>query len=177
MRTAAIDGGFVVSKSTNNHKPHVSWHRQMELRPSLETLDQLDVDALAIGLCTDLKPPHGVLSFLDWRLCGSISDLITSGAITGQTDESILLATQGRIAARRVFLFGWGERKFLANTCQTNLHRMLAELKRAKVDSCALAVPDNCDEAMKAVHHLTSKILPVQLVGIFKHEAQFKAVR
>ncbi len=142
------------------------------LKSTLETLDKLEVEALAVGISTDLKPPLGILGLLDWRLCGSISELIRQGTITGQDDESVLISTYGRIKAPCVFLFGWGEKKMLITSYQSSLHRMFSALKKARIASCALAMPFDYEDGRKLGPVLMEKKLPFELTGIFEPKAK-----
>ncbi len=144
------------------------------LKCTLETLDRLDTEAVAVGISTDLKPPLGVLGLLDWRLCGSISQLIRQGTITGQDDESILISTYGRIKAPCVFLFGWGEKKTFNDSYQSNLHRMFSSLKKAKIKTCALAMPIDYEDAIKLAPVIMQKTYPFELTGIFEPKAKLR---
>lgn len=138
----------------------------MMLKSSLETLDTLEADALAIGLCSDSFKHSGLLAHLDWRLCGEISKLIRSGTLSAVNEETLLVSTKGRIRPDRVFLFGWGDSFSAQSMCQTNLSRMLSVLKRAGIHSCAIAVPEQNDDAQKAAAQLLRKDLPLRIVGI-----------
>src|SRR6185437_15009634 len=51
--------------------------------PSLQTVDTLECEAIAIGLAQDVRPLAGLAGVLDWRLCGRLSDLLRKGVVTG----------------------------------------------------------------------------------------------
>ncbi len=70
---------------------------------------QLEVDALAIPVCAG-EPLSGAAADLDQALGGLLRDCLDGGEHRGRFNEVIPLATAGRIAARRVLLFGLGSR-------------------------------------------------------------------
>lgn len=139
---------------------------------SLEILDNLATQALAIGLCTNMKPVSGILSFIDWRLCGTISDLIKNGDITGKINESILLSTYGRIKVPCVFILGWGEKDNLESNFKTNFQNTLTILQKAQIHDFALDLPGNLTHAKKIAQLLLKEKLPLRLTGIFDPDAK-----
>jgi hypothetical protein len=124
------------------------------LRPSLALLDDLDVDALAIGLTSDHRPLGGAAGFLDWRLCGQLSEFLLSGEITGKIGEKVLMPTLKRVRANRIFLFGWGPSDGLDKNLDANIRWMSQVLKDARVESVAVAMPEPAS-------HLTEKSMPI----------------
>ncbi|MDA0712752.1 MAG: hypothetical protein O2897_02055 [bacterium] len=139
---------------------------------NLEILDKLDTQAIAIGICTNLKPINGILSFLDWRLCGGIAELIKSGEITGKLNESILLSTYGRIKSPCVFIFGWGEKETLVSNFKANLQHTLDVLQKAQISDCALSLPVNLANAKDIAKLLLKEKLPLRLSGIFNPDTK-----
>jgi len=107
------------------------------------------------------------MSFLDWRLCGFITELIKKENITGKINESILISTFGRIKSPCVFLFGFGEKKLLETSYQSSLQNILTMLKKVHVKNFALSLPSGFKSAAKIAQLLLQKPLPVQLAGIF----------
>lgn len=57
----------------------------------------------------DVRPLKGSVSLIDWRLNGRLSDLILQGRISGEFAESLIMPSQGRLAAREIILFGLGQ--------------------------------------------------------------------
>lgn len=74
----------------------------------LKGLDALEVDALALFLFADKRQPKQVAGYVDWRMCGRIARLILSGRFLGDPAEALLMPAQGRMGAKRIFLFGLG---------------------------------------------------------------------
>ncbi|MBI3540931.1 MAG: hypothetical protein HY073_02170 [Deltaproteobacteria bacterium] len=56
----------------------------------------------------DLRPLKGSSGLIDWRLNGKISDLILQGRLSGSFSESLIMPSQGRLAAKDIFMFGLG---------------------------------------------------------------------
>lgn len=76
-------------------------------------LSSLPIDEVPgrVALATffqDVRPLKGSTSLIDWRLNGRLSDLILQGKISGQFRESVIMPSQGRLAAREILLFGLG---------------------------------------------------------------------
>lgn len=76
-------------------------------------LSSLPIDEVPgqVALATffeDVRPLKGSASLIDWRLNGRLSDLILQGKISGQFAESLIMPSQGRLAAREIFVFGLG---------------------------------------------------------------------
>jgi len=126
--------------------------------PSLETLDYLEVDSIVISTTTDLSPIRGLMSLIDWRMCGGVATLVKNGLMTGCVDESVLLSTQGRLRANRIFFFGWGDDKIVQQSMHSRMHWMISCLHKAKAESYAMMVPDNCPAAYKAATSILKKV-------------------
>jgi hypothetical protein len=72
---------------------------------TLASLDGLEVDSVA-ALVGAERPLAGLAALLDWRMAGAVSRAIRSGTVTPEHGEALLLPTQGRLRAPRLFLFG-----------------------------------------------------------------------
>ncbi len=112
------------------------------VEPTLQAVDQLDCEALAVGLASDVRPLAGLAGVLDWRLCGRLSQLVKQGVITGKLREQVLVPTFGLIPAKRVFLFGWGPKATLLDGATEKLAWMVDVLMAAKVERVAFALPE-----------------------------------
>lgn len=131
-----------VVASTATQKPRAAF-----VEPSLAVVDNLDCEALAICICSDVRPLAGIAGYIDWRLCGRISDLLRSGVLTGGPKEKVLVPTLGRIGhatngPKRIFLFGWGPQKSILDGATERLAWMVDVLLRAKVERVAVALPE-----------------------------------
>lgn len=138
--------------------------------PSLQTLDLLEVDALVISLTTDDRPLSGLAGFLDWRLCGEISQFLLNEQFTGALGEKIMSITGGRIPAQRLFYVGWGAQKDIEKNAATCLPLMTTILLEAKVESCAIHLPEPVTPILERAEAELSKSLGPRLRGIFRSE-------
>lgn len=134
---------------------------------SLQTLDTLDVEALALALTTDVRPLAGAAGYLDWRLCGALSRMVEAGTITGAAGEKVLMPTLGRIKATRVFVFGWGDSEKLLDGATDKLAWMKKVLDDAKVQKVAIGLPEPARQLMGLVETHVVEPLGARLGGIF----------
>lgn len=131
----------VEGASTATQKPRAAF-----VEPSLSAVDALDCESLAICICSDVRPLAGVAGYVDWRLCGRISDLFRKGVITGASKEKVLVPTLGLIGQangpKRIFLFGWGPQKSILDGATERLAWMADVLLRAGIERVAIALPE-----------------------------------
>jgi hypothetical protein len=116
------------------------------LEPTLQNVDALDVEAVVVGLCRDVRPLAGVLGMIDWRLCGRVSRLVAAGAITGVDGERVLMPTHGRIPAPRLFFYGWGDADAVEARRAVHVAAMAEMVARAGVHRVAFAFPEPAGE-------------------------------
>ncbi len=72
--------------------------------------ERLEADVAAAGVFEDERPLRGGAGRIDWRLCALISELASTGRITGCEGEAILIPDGGRLGAPRILLIGLGPR-------------------------------------------------------------------
>lgn len=113
------------------------------LTPSLEALDELfGFDAVCSFLTEDERPFSGALGYLDWRLCGALSRVVQTGFFKALPGERLLLPTDWRIPAHKVFVLGLGR---VATVTELGLEHALSSaalmLGKAGVESVALTLP------------------------------------
>ncbi|HEY4222113.1 MAG TPA: M17 family peptidase N-terminal domain-containing protein, partial [Myxococcota bacterium] len=123
--------------ASETSKPRVAYPE-----PTLQAVDQLEAEALAICLASDVRPLAGLAGVVDWRMCGRLSDLLRRGVITGAAREKVLLPTLGMIPCKRIFLFGWGPRAGLLDGATQRFAWMVDVLLQAKIDRVAVALPE-----------------------------------
>ncbi len=116
--------------------------RSVFAEPGLAAVDALECEALAICLCSDVRPLAGITGYVDWRLCGRISDLLRKGLVTGAAGEKVLVPTLGRIGPKRLFLFGWGPQKNVLEGASERFAWMVDVLVRADIERVAIALPE-----------------------------------
>lgn len=118
------------------------------LEPTLANLDALSVDAVVVGLCSDVRPLAGLLGMIDWRLCGRVSRLVERGVITGAHGEHVLMPTFGRIAAPRLFIVGWGRSSTSTELADERVRATLAMIDKAGLQRVAFAFPEPAGELL-----------------------------
>jgi hypothetical protein len=112
------------------------------IEPTLEAVDAIDADTLVLHMTSDVRPLAGMASYVDWRMCGHLSDLVIRGVITGAKGEVVLLPTHGRIPAGRIFVFGWGPSSSMLDGATDRIKASLEVLAKAKVQKMAVALPE-----------------------------------
>ena len=117
--------------------------KPQQLTSGLDALDALTgIEAVCCFVVEDERPLSGATGFLDWRLCGGLSKILGSGFFVGAPGDKLLLPTDARVPAKKVFAVGLGR---LASVTALGLEHALTQaaamLSKAKVDSVALAFP------------------------------------
>lgn len=74
----------------------------------LAAVDRFRGDTLAVFCWSDIRPLRGVAGYVDWRLCGALSQTIEGGLFGAATGEVMLMPLTGRLGRRRMFVFGLG---------------------------------------------------------------------
>jgi hypothetical protein len=106
-------------------------------------LDELKVDALLLPLFQAKAQPMAVAGYADWRLSGRIAKLLLKERFRGAVGETLLMPTNGRTGPSRVFLFGLGEPRDIAEMELSALAKKMATtLAQAAVKSVAVAAPE-----------------------------------
>jgi len=81
----------------------------MEITAKTGRIEQEEAELIVVNLFEGVKSPGGATGAVDRALGGLITDLITSGDLTGKQNELAVLYTQGAIPARRVMVVGLGK--------------------------------------------------------------------
>lgn len=105
---------------------------------SLPALDGLAAEDLVAFVAEDELPLRGVAGWADWRLCGELTRQVKAGLFSGKAGETLLTVSNGRLPARRIFLFGVGPK---ASASHAALAPALAAVARAGGRSVAVEVP------------------------------------
>lgn len=134
---------------------------------TLHAIDALDSEAVAIGLCSDVRPLAGAAGYIDWRLCGRLSDLLRKGTVTGVAGEKVLVPTHGMIPAHRIFLFGWGEKRALLDNAVARMRWMAEVLTGAGVERVAVALPEPANLLVGLVEEHLRRPLGDKLAVVF----------
>ncbi len=107
---------------------------------SLASLDAASADALALFVGPE-RPLQGLAGLVDWRLAGALSRALRAGHYAGSGGEQLLLPTNGRLGASRVFCFGLPEAPADEAGFRAVAYRALDALLRAGSKSQLTALP------------------------------------
>ena len=126
----------------------------MEIRfvaPDLRALDRISGDALVLGHAQDERPLRGLTGAVDWRLCGRLSRLVSSGRASGKLGSAVLVAGRPRLSFDRVVLVGLGPSTELdAVRAEEATRAMLAVLDGLVARTAAIALPGRTCESRSA---------------------------
>lgn len=117
--------------------------KPQQLTSGLDSLDALSgIEAVCCFVVEDERPLSGAAGFLDWRLCGGLSKILGSGFFVGAPGDKLLVPTEARVPAKKIFAVGLGRSTAVtALGLEHALTQAAAMLSKAKVDSVALAFP------------------------------------
>lgn len=108
---------------------------------TLGALNRLPGDTLVVFLPQDVRPLRGAAGYLDWRLCGALSQTFVEGTFSGAPREVMLMPTGGRLGRRRVFAFGLGPRGEVQ--MEAACRHAVEVLERAGVREVLVVAPDD----------------------------------
>ncbi|MDP2272849.1 MAG: M17 family peptidase N-terminal domain-containing protein [Archangium sp.] len=117
--------------------------KPQQLTSGLDALDAMTgIEAVCCFVVEDERPLSGAAGFLDWRLCGALSKILGSGFFVGAPGDKLLVPTDARVPARKLFAVGLGRSNAVtALGLEHALTQAAAMLSKANVDSVALAFP------------------------------------
>jgi hypothetical protein len=107
---------------------------------TLAALDELDVDSLAIFVGPE-RPLQGLAGWADWRLCGALSRALRDGLYGGGDREALLLPSDGRVGAPRIFCFGLPAQPLAPDAFGASARAACDALARAGSRAFATALP------------------------------------
>ena len=129
------------------------------------------VDTLLVPVPEDERPLRGDAGWVDWRLCGLLSDQLRSGYASGRLGEALLLPAGPPVQADRVLMVGVGPSLQIAGRPLLQARRTAVQrLVALKSRSAALACPGRLDFELDAasllhgvVHGLATAPAPTSL--------------
>jgi len=80
----------------------------MEVTLSHLRIDAQECEVLVLGFFEDERPLRGSSGWADWRLNGNLSRCLIEKRLRGTWKESVLIPSQGRVAASLILLVGLG---------------------------------------------------------------------
>ncbi|MBI5070552.1 MAG: peptidase M17 [Deltaproteobacteria bacterium] len=107
---------------------------------TLASLDAAGADAVALFVGPE-RPLQGLPGLVDWRLAGALSRALRAGTYGGGAGEQLLVPTQGRLGAPRVFCFGVAEPPGDEAAYRAVAYRALDALLRAGSRSQITSLP------------------------------------
>lgn len=116
---------------------------QAQITPiDLPGLDNLSGDAVGLFCWSDVRPLAGVAGYVDWRVCGALSQTIHTHVFAGELSDVLMVPVSGRFGPRRIFLFGLGpSTAWTADTLRESCRRAYDIMRRAGVESVILGAP------------------------------------
>jgi hypothetical protein len=109
-------------------------------------------DTLLVPVPEDERPLRGDAGWVDWRLCGGLSEQLRSGYASGRLGEAVLLPAGPALRAGRVLMLGVGPASEIAG--RPLLQAMRAATQRLlslRSRSAGLACPGSVDFELDAV--------------------------
>ncbi|MBL93144.1 MAG: hypothetical protein CMH56_15190 [Myxococcales bacterium] len=159
-----------ISQSKLSSKPNLAASHLLPL--TLAQLDRLQADTLMVGIHQDVRPLKGAAGFIDWRLCGEISNLLRNQSFHGEPGEVLLISGRGRLPAIRIFLMGWGPVKASVIECQKRCEQMVRSIEMAGAHKVAIALPEPCEALITPAESMLKERLGSRFEGIFAPEGQ-----
>lgn len=98
----------------------------LDVKVILQDIKKLETEALVVGFYQDVRPLKGLAGELDWLLCGSLSDLILNNKLSGKLGEVALLASRGKVPAKKIFMVGLGPKEKSSTSSLRNAARIAA---------------------------------------------------
>lgn len=119
-----------------------SGSRLLEIEQSTLQPDRVDAATLVIGVFLDERPLRGAAGLVDWRMNGYLSRLLLARRLSGDANESTLVATQGRIRSGAVVLVGLGARSLYGFDRIADVSSAVTRmLQKLRMDEFAIEVP------------------------------------
>jgi len=116
--------------------------RVLEIEQSTLQPDRVGAPAMVLGVFLDERPLRGAAGLIDWRMNGYLSRLLLARRLSGEANESTLVATQGRVRAGAVLLMGLGVRSLYGFDRIGDITAAVTrQLQKIRVDEFALEVP------------------------------------
>ncbi len=116
--------------------------RLLEIEQSGLQPDRVDAPALVLGVFLDERPLRGAAGLVDWRMNGYLSSLLLARRLSGEANESTLVATQGRVRPGAVLLVGLGARSLYGFDRIADITSAVTRmLQKLRVFEFALEVP------------------------------------
>lgn len=99
----------------------------IEVRIDTAPVERCAADVAAVGFFAEDRPLRGPAGRVDWRLCGLISEALTSGRLPDRAGKAVLLPAFGRLRAPRILLLALGTRQKFRQETAARVMRVAVE--------------------------------------------------
>jgi len=111
-----------------------------------QPLGQCPAPTIVVPVPSNERPLRGPAGWLDWRMCGRLSEEMLAGRLTGSLHEAVLLPGQPPFDASKVMLLGIGAAESLPGRGVQDAFRDLASrLLGLCCDHAIVALPASVD--------------------------------
>lgn len=125
--------------------------KQLDFKLFAEPVIHAPCDTLVVPVPSDERPLRGEAGWVDWRVCGAISQQLASGYVGGSRGEAVLLPAPPPLGATRILLIGLGSCQRLEGRVLQRAFCILAEkLVALRADMALLALPGAIDLSVDA---------------------------
>ena len=108
-------------------------------------------DTLVVPIPRDERPLRGEAGWVDWRICGALSEQLASGFVTGLRGEAVLLPAPRPLPAARLLLVGIGNTERLeGRILQRGFAQVAEKLISLRAPAATIAFPGAVDLAYDA---------------------------
>ena len=138
----------------------------MKIEVSSKDVDKCETDVVVLLFFSDEKPLKGASGLVDWRMNGSLSELVKSEHLLGEKGESTLIAPQGRIKGKMIIMVGLGKsshrkKKEIENAAASFMVNLLS----LNAKTVAIAIPPERFTYLKADQVATTLITGMNSSG------------
>jgi hypothetical protein len=137
-------------------------------------LEQIRADLVIIGFAPEDRPLRGGAGRADWRLCGSLWNLISSEKLSGALGEAALLSARGALRSPLLLAVGLGPRGGLTVEAWRELGRDVID--RALGLRAESAVVDLATDAADAGPDATRALFCGAALAVAKRGARLRLV-
>jgi len=115
----------------------------IHLKITSDSLDEAENQLALILTYEDIRPLRGQAGLVDWRLNGTLSQLILNNKFQGQMGEALLMPSAGRVGTKELMILGLGDSKLRGDQNIPNYVSIILEkILRKNNDSFCLSLSD-----------------------------------
>ena len=110
--------------------------------PSMDSLDRLEAEVIALPFFSDERPLTGAAALIDWRMCGALSRKLLAGHLQGHFGEKGMVAAPPRLKAEGLLLVGLGPMNSFDRSVAKRACSVIAgALRESMVTTAAMVLP------------------------------------